>query len=159
MILVDSILQNSGVQYELAEGSTPGSRIYLSQGNQLLGTYRSLKSFRANNYEAYGEGETQRTWEAHHIFEDRELDYLGVRKMFPNKENCLCVLIPADAHKRLNSIFASHTRRFTSISEIINGYRLAHSILGNYSGASPGVISGELDKIVRAAFRCANLLV
>lgn len=130
---------------------------YLSPANQLLGSYSSLEHYRLLESSHYGRHSAQPAWEAHHIFEDRELDYLGVRAKFPRREQCLCVLIPKPAHVRINMVFAAHTRRFQDVEGILQGYRLAHSILGNYSGASSGAVAAELDQIIRAAFRSAGL--
>ena len=80
-----------------------------------------------------------------------------MRAKFPPYEQCLCVLIPKPAHSRINSVFTGHTRRFQDVEGILQGYRLAHSILGSYSGAPPGAVAAELDRIIRAAFRSAGL--
>jgi hypothetical protein len=158
-VSAETILRASGVlekpEPEWALGSY---RVFMSRGNQLLGTYEALKWYRQQEHAHYGGRADQPSWDAHHVFEDRELDYLGVRGKFPLREQCLCVLIPSAAHKRINSVFAAHTRRFRDVSGILQGYRLAHSMLGDYSGSSPGTVAAELDRIVRAAFRCAGLV-
>jgi hypothetical protein len=123
-----------------------------------MGTWAALSRYRSWNYEIYGKTDVAPAWEAHHIFEDRELDYLQVRNLFPHKNQCLCVLIPRDAHVRINSIFIQYTRRFTDVSGIIRGYKYAHSVLGDYSGAMEGAVAEELDKVIRTSFSCAGLL-
>ena len=163
MITVEQVLHLSAVPHENAprSGPTRGARytdVYLSEANQLLGTYRALRRYRDDHYEFYGANRSQKTWEAHHVLEDRSLDYLQIRSKFPDKEKGLCVLIPVAAHHRINSIFIEHTRQFSDVRHVLEGYRLAHSVLGNYSGARPGAVALELDKLLRAAFRCAGLV-
>lgn len=132
-------------------------QVYLKRAHQLLGTYDALCRYRDDNRAHYGPRPGQRAWEAHHLFEDRELDNLGVRMKFPPRGACLCVLIPDLAHKRLNSIFAAHTRSFRDVAGVLEGYRLAHSMLGDYTGAPPRAVATELDRLVLAAFRLAGL--
>ena len=159
MVSAETILRDSGVLEKPApEWALGPYRVFMSRGNQLLGTYEALNWYRHQEHAHYGGRADQPFWEAHHVFEDRELDYLGVREKFPPRGQCLCVLIPKAAHMRINSVFESHTRRFRDISHILQGYRLAHSMLGDYSGSSPGTVAAELDRIVRTAFRCAGLV-
>jgi hypothetical protein len=160
MITVDRIVRDAGIldQREKTPFWELGPQhVFVSKANQLLGTYDALTRFRSHNYKHYGATDDRRSWEAHHIFEDRELDYLAVREKFPPKNECLCVLIPRAAHQRINTIFEAHTRRFHDIQGILQGYRLAHSTLGDYSGSSAGSVAGELDKVIRTAFRLAGL--
>ena len=158
-VSVETILRASGVlEKPEPEWALGPYRVFMSRGEQLLGTYEALDSYRHQERAHYGGRADQPSWEAHHVFEDRELDYLGVRAKFPPRERCLCVLIPRAAHKRINSVFEAHTRRFRDVSGILQGYRLAHSMLGDYSGSRPGTVAAELDRIVRTAFRCAGLV-
>jgi hypothetical protein len=158
MLTVDAILAVSGLLRSCERTWSAGNHaVYLSSANQLLGSYSALERYRSLESRHYGRRGREPAWEAHHIFEDRELDYLGVRAKFPVREHCLCVLIPKPAHIRINTVFVAHTRRFQDINGILQGYRLAHSILGNYSGAPPGAVAAELDQIIRAAFRSAGL--
>ena len=159
MVSAETILRHSGVLEKPTPERAVGSyRVFMSRGNQLLGTYEALDWYRQQEHAHYGGRADQPPWAAHHVFEDRELDYLGVREKFPPWEQCLCVLIPKAAHMRINSVFGVHTRRFRDVSHILQGYRLAHSMLGDYSGSSPGTVAAELDRIVRTAFRCAGLV-
>jgi hypothetical protein len=158
MITIDRILRESGVlSIPKPNWLADYPFVHLSKANQLLGTWDALTKYRSKNYAAYGKQSGQESWQAHHIFEDRELDYLDVREKFPPKAQCLCVLIPQPAHVRINSIFAQHTRRHVDIDGILRGYRFAHSILGDYTGAKQGLVEKELDQIIRTAFRCAGL--
>ncbi|MBT5019565.1 MAG: hypothetical protein HON04_12575 [Planctomicrobium sp.] len=159
MVTIDAILQKSQV-LSIPTPSWLGDNpsIQVSRANQLLGTWDALTKYRKKNYHNYGKQSGMESWQAHHIFEDRELDYLGVREKFPPKSECLCVLIPQPAHVRINSIFIQHTRRHRNVSGILEGYRFAHSVLGDYTGAKSDSVAQELDQIIRAAFHCAGLI-
>lgn len=158
MITIDRILHESGVlSIPKPDWLADYPLVYASKANQLLGSWDALSKFRSRNYSDYGKQSGRESWQAHHIFEDRELDYLNIRDKFPPKENCLCVLIPQPAHARINAIFAQHTRRHVDIGGILKGYQFAHSILGDYTGAKPGLIAKELNQIIRTTFRCAGL--
>ncbi|HEY3518440.1 MAG TPA: hypothetical protein VGL98_15430 [Gammaproteobacteria bacterium] len=160
MLTVDAILTAAGLLHASEKKWAAGNHVvYLSPANQLLGSYSALERYRSHESRHYGSRGREPAWEAHHIFETRELDYLGVQAKFPDRAQCLCVLIPKPAHIRINTVFAGHTRQFKDIQGILQGYRLAHSILGNYSGAPPGAVATELDQIIRAAFRSAGLSV
>ncbi len=133
-------------------------KVYLSHAGQLLGTYNALCFFRREHPEHYMKSATRASWEAHHIFEDRELDYLGVRKSFPPREYALCVLIPRPAHQRINSLLSGYARRFKDPEAVREGYRLAHMTIGNYCGGGSIAIQRELDAIIFTAFRHAGLI-
>jgi hypothetical protein len=129
MLTVDAILAASGLLRSCERKWTIGNHtVYLSPANQLLGSYLSLERYRSHESGHYVSRGRAPAWEAHHIVEDRELDYLGVRAKFPVREQCLCVLIPKPAHIRINTVFEAHTRRFRDVTGILEGYRLAHSV-------------------------------
>lgn len=92
MITIDRILRESGVlSIPKPNWLADYPFVHLSKANQLLGTWDALTKYRSKNYAAYGKQSGQESWQAHHIFEDRELDYLDVREKFPPKAQCLCV--------------------------------------------------------------------
>ena len=159
MVDVEIILKDSGVLEDKSPAWESGRyRVFMSRAGQLLGTEDALKKYREDQAEHYKENTGQGTWQAHHIFEDRELDYIGVRHKFPPRHQCLCVLIPAPLHYRINDFMEAHARRLSDMRELIEGYRFAHSLVDDYSGASPGDVAGELDRIIRTTLRHAGLI-
>src|SRR5262245_46122296 len=95
MIAAVEILRASSVRFEPYK---TWSGVFLTRGNQLIGSFKALKRFQELNRD-YAH------WQAHHILESVDLERLGVANKFPSREEQICVLIPERAHiGRINSI-------------------------------------------------------
>ena len=156
MISCEEILRKSEVVESLTPWEVVGPyKIYLTKNDQIVGTYSALRQFRQKHNDLYGKKGSIDPWEAHHILELNQLSNLMIRDKFPNKNDCLCVLIPKPAHSRINSRLISLTRKFTGIRFILDGYRDAHNMIGNYNGAGESKIKKELDSIVEISLQLA----
>jgi hypothetical protein len=152
MQTVPQILRAAGIRYQ-DYPQAPNQGVFLTASNQLMGTYRSLTRFRTGRPAYMG-------WDAHHIVEARDLDRLGIAHHFPVYEEQICVLIPEAAHAgRINSIL----NRMNPPSMIVNAnflmqaYRDAYSVIGNYCGSVERAIRDELVAIATAVFRAAHV--
>lgn len=143
MYTVDGILRTAGVTFEAAKFGAQ-----LTAGNQLIGTYADLLRFR-------GADNAYRGWEVHHIFEALDIDRLGLSAFSPDYEQQICVLLPAAAHHRVNSVLrrANPTLLTATSSELEPAYREAYQLVGNYCGSSESAISEELLSIFKAVLK------
>ena len=109
--------------------------IYLTTALQLVGTHKDTKSLRsrlATNHSDYS------TWESHHVLEKHDLDRLGIRPLFPDKEMQFCVLIPYSAHqKRVNSVLRTENpvKYQANAKDLLRGYCEAYELIDDYTGA------------------------
>jgi hypothetical protein len=127
--------------------------VYITAANQLVGTYDNLKSFQRLSKEYSG-------WEAHHVVEKDDLDRLGVGSLFPAGGDQICVLIPERAHRgRINTILPrENPRRWSATAEeLLEAYRSAYDLIGDYCGGGEKFIRHELVEIVKAIFRRAGI--
>jgi hypothetical protein len=132
--------------------TSAGAQVFITAGNQLVGTYNDLKKFRASRPEYRG-------WDVHHIFEDQDLHRLGVDKRFPPYELQACVLIPKAAHtKRINSTLRiqNPTNLGAVAGDMSRAYRDAYELIGDYSGGGDKLIQDELTRIVGAVLQLAG---
>jgi hypothetical protein len=144
------LLRIAHVNHALFSNSS-GSQVFITDGNQLVGTYNALKKFRASRPEYRG-------WDVHHIFEDQDLHRLGVDNRFPPYELQACVLIPKAAHtKRINSTLRIHnpTKLNAAASDLSRAYRDAYELIGDYCGGGKKLIQDELSRIVGAVLQLA----
>jgi hypothetical protein len=131
--------------------------IYLTTALQLVGTHKDAKSLRSRlavNHSDYS------TWESHHVLEEHDLDRLGIRPLFPDREMQFCVLIPYSAHqKRVNSVLRSENpvRYQANAEDLLRGYCEAYELIDNYTGAGASKLRRELVSIVKALFETAGL--
>lgn len=86
MYTVTQLLASSGVHYRRLPGSLDG--VFLTAGNQLIGTYAALRRYQAFNHQHYF------GWDAHHVVEAQDLARLGVQHHVPPYNEQICVLIP-----------------------------------------------------------------
>jgi hypothetical protein len=128
--------------------SKGGASARLTAANQLIGTYADLLKVVAGNSEYRG-------WEVHHILEALDVDRLNLGSFSPAYERQICVLIPATAHHRINSILrrANPTNLTASVTELESAYRDAYNLVGNYCGSSEAAIAKELFDIFKAVAR------
>lgn len=150
MYTVPQILTAARIKHEI-HGKRPGTGVFLTGANQLIGTYADLTRFRTSGSEYLG-------WEAHHIVETKDLDRLGVQDRFPSREQQICVLIPGAAHrKRVNSVFRSQNNLQAAVSDLKHAYRDAYWLIGDYCGGGEKQIREELMNVVLAVFQSAGL--
>jgi hypothetical protein len=148
MFNVTDILLTAGVKFSVY-ASYPAGNIYLTDANQLIGSYKNLQAFRqsASNYTG---------WHVHHIVEDDDLHRLGVTTHIPAYPDQLCVLIPERAHVgRINSILRREnpTRYQATGRDLRRAYAEAYSLIGDYCGGGEAKIRQELLAIVNAEFQ------
>jgi len=152
MYTVTQILSSAGVKFEKYQGN-PSLGVFLTQGNQLIGTYADLKRYQRSNPPYAG-------WEVHHIVEAQDLERLGVKQLAPPYEQQICVLLPERAHTgRINSILRNQNPVGVRVraSELLRAYRDAYALVGNYCGGGEGSIRQELMAIVSAVFRAVGV--
>lgn len=143
MYTIADILKVAGVATQPFASS--GVTVRLSAGNQLLGSYAQLLKFRAAdpNY---------RGWEVHHIFEALDVTRLGYSPFSPGYDEQICVILPAAAHHRINSILRREnpTSLSATTRELDQAYGQAYALIDNYCGSSAAQVRSELLSIFRA---------
>jgi hypothetical protein len=152
MYAVPLLLMSAGVKYE-NHPQCPGMGVFLSAGNQLMGTYSDLQRFRPSSPDYF-------RWDAHHIVEAQDLDRLGLQDRFPPFARQVCVLLPNTAHsRRLNSVFRRQNPSGlqVTVTDLKHAYREAYWLLGDYSGGGERLIRDELVNVVLAVFRSTGL--
>ncbi len=148
MFTVSEVLLTAGVTFSAYPG-WPAANVYLTENNQVIGSYRDLASFRA--YETAYKG-----WHRHHIVEEDDLQRLGVANHAPAYEDQPCVLLPERAHVgRINSILrrANPTNIVPTGRQLRQAYADAYSLMGDYCGGGEVEIRKELLDIVNAQFQ------
>ena len=153
MDFVESILKESRVRYREYHCNSP-SPIWLTSGNQLIASYSVIKRFATIDIRYAG-------WHAHHVVEAQDLERLGVAGKFPAYEEQPTVLLPQSAHiRRINSVLRNQAPQDAAmpISELLNAYASAYSLMGNYSGGGEEKIRAELMAIARTIFKRAGLV-
>ena len=100
MTTVSGLLLLAGVKHaSFRHPAVPG--VFVTAGNQLIGTYTDLNRFRLTDKDYRG-------WHAHHVVEFQDIARLGVTRPVLAYEQQLCVLVPERAHLgRVNSILNS----------------------------------------------------
>ena len=148
MFEVSDILLTAGVKFSVFTG-WPAGNLYITTGNQLIGSYKNLNLFRKSTSNYTG-------WHVHHVVEDDDLQRLGVSSHAPAYEDQLCVLIPERAHVgRINSILRREnpTRYQVTGQELRRAYAEAYRTIGDYCGGGEEHIRQELLAIVNAEFQ------
>jgi hypothetical protein len=128
--------------------------VYITQGNQLIGTYKVLCRFRAST-------EDYRGWQAHHVLETQDLDRLAIAAASPSRDDQLCVLLPERAHiGRINSMLRRHAPMGVTMSprDLLAAYAEAYELMGDYCGGGEKLIRTELLAIVRATLHAFRLI-
>ena len=146
------VLKASGVGHEKYSRWQPGG-VYITEANQLIGSYSDLRDFRASARDHFG-------WHAHHIVECQDLERLSIGGHFPRREEQCCVLLPERAHiGRINSILRTQNPANirTSIGHLRNAYTDAYAMIGDYCGGGESRIQQELVAIAEAIFRIGGL--
>ena len=92
--IVRDILRSAHVGFQ--RYTFPGARlqpagVYITSGNQLVGTFSNLERFQRAEKAYFG-------WHKHHIVEKQDLDRLGISGLFPPEQEQICVLLPERAH-------------------------------------------------------------
>ncbi|MBN9562615.1 MAG: hypothetical protein J0H14_18090 [Alphaproteobacteria bacterium] len=149
MYTVVEILLIAGVKFRVNPGIPQGD-VFLTDANQLIGTFENLDKFRTFEKEHY------KGWHRHHVVEADDLDRLGVITSAPRYEDQLCVLLPEAAHaRRINSILrrANPTKWQASRGELRRAYADAYAVMGDYCGGGEAQIRAELLAIVDAEFQ------
>ncbi len=148
MFSVSDVLLSAGVQHSV-HYANPGCDVYLTKGNQLIGTFKGLADFRAFDSNYIG-------WHRHHIVEDQDWGRLGLNISVPPYEDQPCVLLPERAHVgRINSIL----QRYNPHGMIVTGqhlrqaYRDAYQLMDDYCGGGAVQVRKELIAIVDAEFQ------
>jgi hypothetical protein len=155
---VANLLEVAKVEFSV-HTSTP--QTLLTAGNQIIGTYENLREFQLKKMpgglarqrpECFG-------WHAHHIFENQDFGRLGVAAIFPRYEKQACVLLPPAAHtKRINSILTVHNPRNVKLvaRDLLDAYKSAYDMMGDYCGGGEALIKAELLKIVNVTLSLAG---
>jgi hypothetical protein len=146
MYSITEILAAAGIANEA--WSKGGASARLTAANQLIGTYADLLKVVRGNSEYRG-------WEVHHTLEALDVDRLNLGPFSPAYDQQICVLIPAAAHHRINSILrrANPTKLTASTADLESAYRDAYNLVGNYCGSSEAAIAKELFDIFKAVAR------
>lgn len=128
--------------------------VFVTQGNQLIGTYASLKKFQAGVKEYRG-------WQAHHVVETQDLERLHIAAFSPGRDDQLCVLLPERAHiGRINSVLrkCAPVGTVATPRQLLAAYKEAYALMGDYCGGGELLIQRELVSVVKATFRSFQLL-
>lgn len=143
MYTIQQILVAAAIPTELK--TSRGVAVRMTPGNQLIETYQKLLRYVAANPEYRG-------WEVHHIFEALDIARIGAELFSPVYEEQVCVLLPREAHHRINSMLRREnpTGLTATKAELAVGYAGAYAIVGNYCGSSEQIIQRELIAISRA---------
>jgi len=152
MYSVMQILSSTGVKFE-KYATSPAFGVFLTKGNQLVGTYADLRRFQRSNPPYAG-------WEVHHIVEAQDLERLGVKQLAPPYEQQICVLLPKTAHTgRINSVLRNQNPFGVRArpAELLRAYKDAYSLMGDYCGGGEGPIRKELVAIASAVFRAVGV--
>jgi len=152
MYTVTQVLSSAGVKFG-KYSKFPAGGVFLTQSNQLIGTYSDLRRFQRSEPAYLG-------WEVHHIVEAQDLERLRVKYPPPPYELQICVLLPERAHTgRINSVLRSQnpTSVRVTASDLLRAYRDAYSLMGDYCGGGERPIRAELLAIVSAVFRAVGV--
>jgi hypothetical protein len=138
----------TGAALTAANWTKNGASAHITPGNQLIGTYTELLRFVAANAVYKG-------WEVHHILEAVDIDRLNLTALAPAYEQQICVLLPALAHQRINSVLrrSNPTSMTATVADLTTAYQAAYAILGNYCGSSEAVIKAELLALFKASLK------
>lgn len=150
---VQQLLSKAGIRFQKFPYG-PAGGVFLTAGNQLIGSYADLKRFQAGNRD-YAK------WHAHHVLEFQDLERTGARVAVPRDQQ-LCVLLPEAAHSgRINGVLRRLNPSGTEATEadLKRAYAEAYALVGNYCGGGEAAIRQELLAIVNATIRLANLAV
>lgn len=153
MLSVPEILKLAEISHETF-GPAGTKPVFLTAGNQLIGTFKNLSAFRDSTKDYHG-------WHAHHVVETHDLGRLNVTTAAPSRKDQLCVLLPERAHiGRVNSLLRTNQPIRTSVTarELLASYREAYDLIGDYCGGGEKLIREELLSIVRATFRAFQLI-
>ena len=102
MLTVSELLDRAGIKYE-PYAPAKVLPVYLTLGNQLIGTYAVLESYRTLDGTPKG-NHWHQGWQAHHVVEKQDLARLQVEHLAASSDDQLCVLLPERAHiGRINS--------------------------------------------------------
>jgi hypothetical protein len=145
---VTQILLTAGVRYQRYP-QWPNGNVFLTNANQLIGTYAHLAPFR-------GSIPDYRGWHRHHVVERDDLDRMKVQGLAPRYEDQLCVLLPERSHiGRIGSILPRmNNRKYEATrEELREAYIAAYELMGNYCGGGEINIRRELLAIVDAEFQ------
>jgi len=150
---VEQLLKLGEVESEPLASARSG-KVLITQGNQLIGTYADLCKFRSTDSAYAG-------WQAHHVFETQDLERMHVDHVAPGRDDQLCVLLPERAHiGRINSVL----RRYAPLGMILtprsllDAYREAYDLVGDYCGGGELMIKRELVGIVKGTLRAYRLM-
>ncbi len=153
MTTVTELLDLAGVGYAQFTASAV-SGIYITTGNQLIGTFADERSFVKSTSDYHG-------WQAHHVVETQDLRRLNLQTVSPSRDNQLCVLLPERAHiGRINSILRNRVplgEQFTPM-QLLEAYSEAYAIMGDYCGSGERIVRKELVGIVRATLKAHGLV-
>ncbi len=152
MYTVTQILSSAGIKFEKYSQS-PAGGVFLTQGNQLIGSYSDLRRFQGLTPAYFG-------WQVHHIVEAQDLERLGVAQLAPPYEQQVCVILPERAHiGRINSLLRNQNPIGVRVKapDLLRAYRDAYSLMGDYCGGGEGRVRQELVAIVIAVFRAVGL--
>ncbi|MFL6546691.1 MAG: hypothetical protein ACJ8LM_16135, partial [Candidatus Udaeobacter sp.] len=83
MYTIREILFSAGIKHE-NYAKWPLGGVYLTAGNQLIGTYSDLKRFQASDRNYHG-------WHAHHILESKDIANIGATRDVPPRSLQICV--------------------------------------------------------------------
>jgi hypothetical protein len=149
MFTVRQVLLVAKVSFQVSPRS-PNPNVFLTRGDQIIGTFTDLFQFRVANSSWY------MGWHRHHIVEKDTWTALGMTALAPPADDQPCVLLPEGGHaRRINSILQRYSPKAFGLKgrELRNVYKDAYDLMGRYTPAAPGVVKRELMDIVNAEFQ------
>lgn len=153
MQTISELLDLANIQYAAYAPSGP-KQVYLTLGNQLIGAFNVLESYRRGDCHYHG-------WHAHHVVEDQDLERLHIAHLSPAYREQLCVMLPERAHiGRINRVLRREIPigSIVSARDMVEAYSEAYAVIGDYCGGGERLIRRELLGIVKATFRHFQLV-
>src|SRR5688500_9517090 len=128
MITVSQVVSSSTIRYERFT-KWQHNGVIITPANQLIASYRDLNTGRPGDGSYAG-------WQAHHVLEHNHLSLLNVDERFPIYPLQTCVLIPKEAHERINSVFRRSVPEGMLLrpADLLDAYADAYQLIGDYSG-------------------------
>lgn len=153
---VDRILAYARIRHQAhPHWSHAKHPVYVTEGNQIIGSHKALGEFRAGYTEPdkfKNPTRVYKSWESHHIVEENDLDRLRITHLVPPRNHQICVLLPWEAHRKRINARLRHTIPLDmpiTREDLWYAYEDAYWALGDYCGGGVRVRK-ELLAIVKS---------